>query len=68
MIRTNELKGLIIAKGYNMAEIAKALDIVPKTFYEKMKKGIFNSDEMQKMIDILEIEKPADIFFAKDVS
>ncbi len=68
MIKTNELKGLITARGYNMAEVAKALGISPKTFYMKMKKGVFNSDEIQKMIDLLEIEKPADVFFAKNVS
>ena len=34
------------------------LNITPKTFYMRMKKGIFGSDEIQIMIDELHIEKP----------
>lgn len=68
MINTNKLKGAIASKGYSMSKVALMLGITPKTFYEKMKKGVFNSDEMQKMIDILDIENPAEIFFAKNVS
>ena len=40
----------------------------PKTFYEKMKIGVFGSDEIQKMIDGLHIENPIDIFFAPEVT
>jgi hypothetical protein len=42
--------------------------MTPKTFYLKMKKGVFGSDEMEKMIDYLKIDDPAAIFFAKTVS
>ena len=30
-----------------------------------MKKGVFGSDEIEKMIDYLNIEEPMPIFFAK---
>ena len=40
----------------------------PKGFYDKMKRGVFDSDEMEQMIDILGIENPVEIFFAKDVA
>ena len=36
--------------------------------YEKMKIGVFGSDEIQVMIDKLDIENPIDIFFANEVS
>ena len=36
-------------------------------FYDKMKRGIFRSDEMQKMIDYVGIENPCEIFFAPEV-
>ena len=36
-----------------------------KTFYTKMKKGVFGTDEVDQMIAILKIENPVDIFFAK---
>lgn len=68
MILVNELKGRITAKGYTQAEIAKKLKITPKTMTLKLKKGVFNSDEIQKMIDILEIEDPMKIFFVNKVS
>ncbi len=65
MIQTNELKGIIAKNGLSQAKVAKMLGITPKTFYEKMKTGVFGSDEIQIMIDNLNIEDPVAIFFAK---
>lgn len=42
------------------------IGITPKTFYEKMKNGVFGSNEIQIMIDRLHIEDPVSIFFAKE--
>lgn len=64
MIRTDKLRGVIAEKGYSQTDIAKFIGITPKTFYEKMKIGIFGSDEIQIMIEKLDIENPMDIFFA----
>lgn len=64
MIRTDELMGWIAKRGLSQASVAKEIGITPKTFYEKMKKGVFGSDEIEKMIDLLKIENPAEIFFA----
>ena len=44
---------------------AKMLNITPKTFYMRMQKGVFGSDEIQIMIDKLHIDNPMDIFFTK---
>lgn len=66
MIKTNELKAEIIKSGLTQQDVAEMIGITPKTFYEKMKVGIFGSDEIQKMIDILKIENPLDIFFASE--
>lgn len=65
MIKTNELKGIIVAQGLTQKEVAQALGISPKTFYDKMKKGIFGSNEIEAMIDKLSINDPIKIFFAK---
>ena len=65
MIRTDKLKGKLAEKGVSQAEMAKLIGIAPKTFYEKMAKGIFGSDEIEAMIDHLDISDPVDIFFAK---
>ncbi|MEG1567829.1 MAG: helix-turn-helix transcriptional regulator [Anaerovoracaceae bacterium] len=58
MINTNRLKGLIVEKGYSQSEIAKRIGITPKTFYTKMDKGVFNSNEIDVIIHILSIKNP----------
>ena len=68
MIDVNDLRGRIAEKGLSQAKMAKTLGIAPKTFYEKMNKGVFGSDEIECMIDILDIKDPAKIFFAKKVT
>lgn len=65
MILTNELRGIIAAKGFSQKEIANLIGISDKTFYLKMKRGVFGSDEIEHMIKILEIKDPTRIFFAK---
>ena len=65
MILINELKGLIVAKGLTQEKMAKAIGVSTKTFYTKMKKGVFGSDEIDIMIDVLDIKEPMPIFFAK---
>lgn len=68
MIDVNALRGKIAEKGLSQAKMAKELGISPKTFYEKMKRGVFGSDEMEIMIRILEIDEPSKIFFADVVT
>lgn len=66
MIRVDKLRGVIAEKGFSQSEIAKMIGITPKTFYVKMKNGVFGSDEIQIMIDNLAIEEPMKIFFANE--
>ena len=66
MIRTDKFRGVIAEKGYSQTDIAKFIGITPKTFYEKMKNGVFGSDEIQIMIDKLCIENPMEIFFVNE--
>lgn len=66
MIRTDDLRGIIAKKGYTQADIARMIGITPKTFYEKMKSGVFGSDEIQIMIGKLQIDNPIEIFFANE--
>ena len=68
MIDTKALKLAIISHDLTQKEVAKHLGIAPKTFYAKMKKGVFGSDEMEGMIKLLAIDKPCEIFFAKEVT
>lgn len=68
MIDTNSLKGVIAKNGLSQSSVAKILGITPKTFYDKMKKGIFDSDEIEIMIEKLHIDDPVSIFFVKNVT
>jgi len=68
VILVNELKGKIKAKGYTQEKLAKELGISPKTLSNKLSKGIFGSNEIEKIIKILDIQKPLEIFFTEQVT
>jgi transcriptional regulator with XRE-family HTH domain len=68
LIRTDLLRGKIAEKGFSQTEIAGMLGITSKSFYNKMAKGVFKSNEMYKLYEILDIENPVEIFFAKEVT
>lgn len=63
MVDTNRLRGVMAERKKTQSDVAKFLGITPKTFYLKMKKGVFNSDELFSMIQYLKIENPDTIFF-----
>ena len=63
MVDTNELRGIIAKNGQSHTDVAKILNISPKTFYLRMKKGVFGSDEIEVMIEELNIENPMEVFF-----
>ena len=68
MIDTNKLKGIIMERGFSQRKLAEELGMTEKTFYAKMKKGIFDSAEMSAMVEKLNISNPTEIFFAELVS
>lgn len=47
MVNTNSLKGIIVSRGLTQQDVAKRLGLSPKTFYARMKKGVFMSDEIE---------------------
>ena len=55
----------MIARGYTQEKLAKELGISPKTLSNKLSKGIFGSDEIERMIKILETDNPIEIFFIR---
>ena len=64
LVDVKELRGIIAREGLSQAKVAKHLGITPKTFYLKMQSGVFGSDEIERMILLLNIQEPAKIFFA----
>jgi len=65
MVATDKLRGIISERGFSQREVAKSIGIAEKTFYSKMKKGVFGTDEAERMVHLLNIEDPASIFFAE---
>ena len=68
MIRVDLLRGIIAQRGLSQTKVAEIIGISPKTFYDKMSKGVFGSDEIEVMIESLAIDDPLAIFFAKSVT
>ena len=64
MVDLTRLRGLIAERELSQRKVAKMMLIAEKTFYNKMKTGNFLLSEAERLIDILDIEDPAAIFFA----
>lgn len=62
-MRAQELKGLIVSHGKTCKDVADYLGIADNTFYRKLKKGVFGSDEIDKIIEFLEIKDPKQISY-----
>ena len=60
-----KLRGVIYERGMSQRQVAVALGMSERTFYTKMKKGVFRTDEAEKMIQLLHISNPAEIFFGR---
>lgn len=68
MIDVNELKACIVRKGMTQADVAKSLNMTPKTFYNHVQRGVFGSDEIEKMVALLDIADPVSVFFTSWVT
>ena len=68
MIDTSELRGIIAREGLSQRKVAAELGITQDTFYRKMKRGVFDSDEINQMITLLHIQDPVAIFFTNKVT
>ena len=65
MKNSNLLKAEIVKKGMTHREIAKIIGMSSKTISIKLNKGDFGLDEAQKLIEVLEIQNPIEIFLPK---
>lgn len=65
MFDERRFKAQLALCGMSLKELAKALDINESTLYRKIQRdGDFTRDEINKMIHILKIQQPGEIFFA----
>jgi len=65
MVDVNKLKGLIIERGLTQTEVYNMMGLSKRQWQGRMEKKKFDSDDMLKLISILEIENPSPIFFVK---
>ena len=68
MVDLNRLKALMALKGLNGRKIAEKMDISSQRWYYKCNNQSFTLDDCGKLIKILEIDNPKDIFFADAVN
>lgn len=59
----------IKCRGMTIQEVCKHIGMSPSTYYKKVR-GVseFTQSEIQKLIDLLEIDDPTPIFFSPKVS
>ena len=69
MFNSRKLRAAMVMAGKSVRDICKALDINPSTFYRKMEKdGDFSREEISILVKELNIDNPADIFFADSLT
>lgn len=67
MFDKRKLQAQMVLKGKNAEWLAKVLGMNTATFYRKMNNnGDFSREEIQKIILVLDISDPMDIFFADE--
>lgn len=54
--------------GYSGKQLATLLNISSQAFYKKMKNGKFYVPEAQKIAEVLSLQNPEEIFFAKSAT
>lgn len=64
MVNTDKLRGIMAEKNVTGEKLAEEMNISPVTFYRKMKKRKFNTDEIKVMAEKLDIRDPYPVFFA----
>lgn len=68
MVDVPRLKAQMALKGENGRSLAKKMGVHENQIYHKLSTGRFTLNDCMKLIEILEIENPNEIFFAKEVT
>lgn len=69
MFDEKRFKAKVVLSGLTLRQVAASLGIDEATLYRKMNgKSDFYRKEIQKLCEILSIEDPTAIFFARDIT
>ena len=63
MIDTDALRAEMARNHITQDELSKRLGITSATFRSKVKKGVFDTNEVEVMMDALKLKEPMTIFF-----
>lgn len=58
----------MVRKGFTQKELAQHLGISEKTFCSRIKNKRFETDEIERLIPLLEINNPMQIFFDSNIA
>lgn len=61
-MNVNALKAEVVRNGYTMAQVAKLIGISETTMSRRLKKQDFGLDEAERLIEVLHIQNPGEIF------
>lgn len=65
MVNTNKLRSLWIEQGMTQTEVAEKIGLSTRVMSSRMSKKWFGSDEIEKLIKVLNISEPVSVFFAQ---
>lgn len=68
MLDVRKFKAKLVENGITNAQMAALIGVSERTFYLRLKKKEFGSDEIEIMMNVLKIENPKEIFFASEVT
>lgn len=69
MFNRRKFQAQMVLMGINMKDLSNLLDINESTLYRKLgNDGDFSREEIGKIIEVLHIENPMDIFFADTIA
>lgn len=65
-ININRILGLIAEKRMNKNDVAKAIGLSERTFYDRLKHPeTFTIDELDRLVKFLELDDPASVIFSR---
>lgn len=65
MLDVKELKSEMVRNGFTQKSLATALGMSSRTFTNRLKTGDFGSKEIELMMELLHLDEPTRIFFAR---
>lgn len=63
MVDTNKLKATIVERGLTQTEVRNRMGLTKRQWQHRIEKKKFDSDDMLKLVNILDITDPVPIFF-----